>query len=88
MSFQALQVSKDSKFIIMLNGFFTGYPEAVLPLSYLDLNGRPFGVAAVASANQESLLIQLMSAWEQTFNTKRKLPTWTAGDPSRAKSEL
>ncbi len=60
----------------------------MLPLSYLDFNGRPFGVAAVASANQEGLLIQLLSVWQEVFNTERKMPTWTAGDPGDAKSEL
>ncbi|KAF2822602.1 amidase signature enzyme, partial [Ophiobolus disseminans] len=63
-------------------------PEAVLPLSYMYFNGRPFGVAAVASANQEPLLIQLMSAWEQAFNKERKLPAWIKGDPEKIKSEL
>jgi Asp-tRNA(Asn)/Glu-tRNA(Gln) amidotransferase A subunit family amidase len=65
-----------------------GYPEAVLPLGYMKFNGRPFGVAAIASAHQEALLIQLMSAWEQVFDKERKLPTWVAGDPERLKSEL
>ena len=73
---------------VMLNIGLVGYPEAVLPLSYLDLNGRPFGLAAIASAHQEALLIQLMSAWEQHFNTERKLPTWLAGDPRGGKTEL
>jgi amidase len=53
---------------------FTGYPVASLPLSYLEYNGRPFGLAAIAPANQERLLIQLMGAWEATFG-KRKPPT-------------
>ncbi|KAJ9165614.1 Amidase family protein [Coniochaeta hoffmannii] len=43
-----------------------GYPIASLPLGYLHYNGRPHGLAAIASANHEADLIQLMSAWEAT----------------------
>ncbi|KAI6082976.1 putative glutamyl-tRNA amidotransferase subunit A [Hypoxylon rubiginosum] len=43
------------------------------PLSYLDFNGRPLGVAALAGKNQDATLIKLMSAWEATF-PKRKPP--------------
>jgi amidase len=53
----------------------------------MKFNSRPFGVAAVASAHQEALLIQLMSAWEQVFNKERKLPTWVAGGPETLKRE-
>jgi amidase len=51
-----------------------GYPVASLPLGYLDVNGRPFGLAAVAPAHQEQLLVQLMSAWEATFPARRPPP--------------
>jgi amidase len=44
-----------------------GYPIASLPVGYLDFNGRPHGLAAIASAHQEALLIQLQSAWEASF---------------------
>ncbi|KAJ5083647.1 hypothetical protein N7456_013074 [Penicillium angulare] len=49
----------------------TGYPICAMPLSYLDYNGRPFGVAAIARKNQEALLIQVMSAWEATFPVRK-----------------
>ncbi|KAI0389272.1 putative glutamyl-tRNA amidotransferase subunit A [Xylariaceae sp. FL0594] len=58
-----------------------GYPMAVMPLSYATYNGRPFGVCAIARANREDVLVQLMSAWEKSFNTDRQLPTWIGGDP-------
>ncbi|KAI1123357.1 amidase signature domain-containing protein [Nemania abortiva] len=51
-----------------------GYPIATMPLSYLKLNGRPFGVVALASANEEMKLIEAMSAWESTFPNARRPP--------------
>ncbi|ATY64985.1 glutamyl-tRNA(gln) amidotransferase subunit [Cordyceps militaris] len=66
-----------------------GYPMAVVPLSYASFNGRPLGLCALSTANQEGLLIQFMSAWQSHFNTERQLPTWIGGDPNGvAKSEL
>lgn len=47
---------------------------AAMPLSYLDFNGRPFGLAALAGRNQEALLVQLMSAWEDTFPPRKPPP--------------
>ncbi|KAK1246513.1 hypothetical protein MKX08_000315 [Trichoderma sp. CBMAI-0020] len=41
-----------------------GYPVAAMPLDYLDYNGRPHGLCAVAK--EEGLLIQLQSAYEKT----------------------
>ncbi|KAK4444219.1 amidase signature domain-containing protein [Podospora aff. communis PSN243] len=38
------------------------YPEASLPLGYLDCNGKPFGLQIMAKAHQEALLIQVQSA--------------------------
>ncbi|OAL27927.1 hypothetical protein AYO22_03272 [Fonsecaea multimorphosa] len=52
----------------------SGYPIATLPLSYLDYNGRPFGLSVVARAHQDALLIRVQSAWEATFGP-RKPPT-------------
>lgn len=60
---------------------------ANLPLGYLNFNGRPFGLCAIATANNEGLLLQLMSAWEENFNRDRKPPTWIGGNPD-VKSEL
>ncbi|KAF2846480.1 amidase family protein [Plenodomus tracheiphilus IPT5] len=51
----------------------SGYSVASLPLLYLDYNRRPFGLAHIASAHQERLLIQLMSAWEATFEKRKPL---------------
>ena len=50
-----------------------GYPIATLPLGYLDFNGRPHGLAAIAAAHDEARLIQLQSAWEAAFPA-RKIP--------------
>lgn len=35
-----------------------------MPLSILDMNGRPFGISMTASKHQEKKLFQIMSAWE------------------------
>lgn len=43
-----------------------------MPLGYLEYNGRPHGLAAVAK--EEGLLIQLQSAYEGVF-PPRKPPT-------------
>lgn len=48
-----------------------GLPTACLPLSYLELNGRPFGLQALANAHREDLLVQVMSAWEATFPSRQ-----------------
>ncbi|OBT62908.1 hypothetical protein VE03_07903 [Pseudogymnoascus sp. 23342-1-I1] len=52
----------------------SGYPSAVMPLSYLDFNGRPFGLFALTSAHGEHLLLQVLSAFEHTF-PERKPPS-------------
>ncbi|VUC32118.1 unnamed protein product, partial [Clonostachys rosea] len=44
-----------------------GYPIGTTPLPYLDLNGRQFGVFVLAAANQESKILETMSAWHSTF---------------------
>jgi amidase len=45
-----------------------------MPLGYLDYNGRPHGLCAIARAREEGLLIQLQSAFEATF-ARRRPPT-------------
>jgi len=45
----------------------SGYPSAMLPLSFWKKNGRAFGVIALTRKHREDLLIQLMSAWETVF---------------------
>lgn len=52
----------------------SGFPLCAMPLSYLDYNGRPFGVSAIAGRNQEALLIKVMSAWEATFPARKPPP--------------
>ncbi|KAF2872776.1 amidase family protein [Massariosphaeria phaeospora] len=54
-----------------------GYPIASLPLGYLDFNGRPFGLVAMASAHQDALLVQVQSAWEATFPKRRPPPLFS-----------
>jgi amidase len=58
-----------------------GYPIASLPLGYLDYNGRPFGLVALASAHQESLLVQVQSAWEATFPNRQPPPQFAVLSP-------
>ncbi|KAM5341687.1 hypothetical protein ACJ41O_014718 [Fusarium nematophilum] len=49
-----------------------GYPVAAMPLGYLDFNGQPHGLCAVA--RDEGLLIQLQSAFEATFPHRKSPP--------------
>ncbi|KAH8601745.1 amidase signature domain-containing protein [Bisporella sp. PMI_857] len=70
----------DSAFSLLACG--AGYPSATLPLSYLDFNGRPFGLFALTTAHHEDTLLQVMSAWESTFPA-RKPPSM---QPSRLKA--
>lgn len=58
----------------------SAYLEDVLTAGCIDFNGRPFGVAAVASANREALLVQLLSAWEKVYNNERKSQHGTSID--------
>ncbi|KAL6699633.1 amidase signature domain-containing protein [Trichoderma pleuroticola] len=58
--------------IVWLILFPLGYPVAAMPLGYLEYNGRPHGLGAVAK--EEGLLIQLQSAYEGVFPS-RKPPT-------------
>lgn len=44
-----------------------GFPMATLPVSTLDnYNGRPFGIVACAKPHCEEMLIEVMSAWENS----------------------
>jgi len=52
---------------------YIGYPICTLPLGYLDLNGRPFALAAITRAHGEALLVGVMATWERTFG-ERKVP--------------
>lgn len=50
-----------------------GYPVGAMPLGYSKTNGRPFGLAIVAAAGNEGLMLQAMSAWEK-MRPKREPP--------------
>ncbi|KAH0557049.1 hypothetical protein GP486_005161 [Trichoglossum hirsutum] len=54
--------------------FSPGYPIATMPLSYLKLNGRPFGLAALTRAHNEATLVRVLSAWEATFPKRNPPP--------------
>ena len=45
-----------------------------MPLGYLDFNGRPFGMAALASGHQEAVLVKVQSVWEATFAPRQPPP--------------
>ncbi|KAH6847068.1 amidase signature domain-containing protein [Chaetomium sp. MPI-CAGE-AT-0009] len=51
-----------------------GYPLCAMPLSYLDYNGRPFGVSAIAGRGRDDVLVKVMSAWEATFPGRKPPP--------------
>lgn len=54
---------KSTSFLLTL----IGYPVIALPLAYLDYNGRPVGLTAMAAAHQEPLLLKFASAFESSF---------------------
>ncbi|KAH6886846.1 hypothetical protein B0T10DRAFT_461312 [Thelonectria olida] len=47
--------------------FNSDYPFITLPLVYLNWNGRPFGLLAIAPQFQEDLLIDVARAWQAHF---------------------
>ena len=47
------------------------YQSLTLPLGYLDWNGRPFGLLAIASGFQEHFLLDVARAWEASFPIRR-----------------
>ncbi|KAF2094314.1 amidase family protein [Rhizodiscina lignyota] len=51
-----------------------GSPIATLPLGYIDYNGRPFALAAMASPHQDAVLIRVQAAWEATFPARKAPP--------------
>ncbi|OAP53884.1 hypothetical protein AYL99_11906 [Fonsecaea erecta] len=58
---------------------YSGYPIATLPLSYLDYNGRPFGLSVIARENQEALLI-LTIGYLESLKEKRRTNREEFGD--------
>ena len=61
----AIIAPADSPYSLLVSA--AGYPSATMPLSYLDYNGRPIGMAALTGAYGEGTLFKIMSAWETTF---------------------
>lgn len=53
---------------------FLGYPIAGMPLGYLGINGRAFGMVALARKHQEATLIKFLSAWDDTFHPRKPPP--------------
>lgn len=51
-----------------------------MPLSYLDYNGRPIGLAAFTTAHGEKTLLKVLSAWERSFPGTWKPPPSLVGD--------
>ncbi|PGH12274.1 hypothetical protein AJ80_06788 [Polytolypa hystricis UAMH7299] len=56
-----------------------GYPIATLPLTYLDLNGRPIGLLAITSRHREDRLLASMAAYEASFPTRQAPTAYLAG---------
>ncbi|KAI0873856.1 amidase signature domain-containing protein [Hypoxylon argillaceum] len=56
------------------------YPIGTIPLGYAtNFNGRAFGLVVVAPENKESLILQVMSAWEAVMPKRQpppKLANW------------
>ncbi|TVY78523.1 putative amidase [Lachnellula suecica] len=59
----------DSAFNLLVSA--AGYPSATMPLSYLDYNGRPIGLAVFSTAHKEKLLLKVLSAWEKISEPRR-----------------
>ncbi|PQE17184.1 amidase family protein [Rutstroemia sp. NJR-2017a WRK4] len=56
----------------------SGYPVAAMPLGYLETNGAPFGMCAMARQHEEAKLIKFMKLWEDTIEP-RKVPEMLDG---------
>jgi amidase len=63
--------------VCISDSFFAGvsvaarYPMASVPLSYIESSGRPYGLQAIAPANQEARLVEFMAAWESIMPPRR-----------------
>ena len=51
-----------------------------MPLGTLDLTGRPFGITAIAEADDEGKLFKIMSAWEAAFLRSKPSPLFSGSD--------
>lgn len=76
------------------DSFFTtfaaanGCPVAAMPLSYLDLNGRPFGLMAMVRPHQESLLLKVLGAFESTFPSRQPPKAFMNAQSSSSLTEV
>lgn len=50
-----------------------GYPIGTVPLGTVDYNGRPFGLAIIAKAGREDVILAFMSAFE-AMSKERPVP--------------
>ncbi|KAI9148400.1 Calcium-transporting ATPase [Paramyrothecium foliicola] len=61
------------------DSFFAGvsvaarYPMAAMPLGYIASSGRPYGLLAIAKANEEAKLVKLMAIWN-AISSPRRVP--------------
>ena len=56
---------------------------AAVPLGYIEISGRPYGLQAIAPAHEEGKLVKFMAVWEQVF-PKRRVPDLDACAKARA----
>lgn len=62
-----------------------GYPVGTVSLGYSQINGRPFGLAVVALANEEHKMLQFMTAWDELMPARLPPPqlmNWNAPEQS------
>jgi len=64
-----------------------GYPVGTVPLGYARFNGRPYGMAVIARANEEGLILRVMSAWEATFPKRQPPPALVDWNTGKGKAE-
>lgn len=50
----------------------SGCPVGTVPLSYADFDGRAFDMHIIASPGCQSIIFEVMSAWESTFPEVRQ----------------
>jgi amidase len=51
-----------------------GYPVGTVPLGYARFNGAAYGMAIIAPADAEPLILTIMSAWEYIILPNRRSP--------------
>lgn len=52
------------------------------PLGYVYSSGRPFGLQAIAPANQEANLVKFMAVWD-SIRPSRRVPDLAACEKAR-----